>query len=42
MKEFVQDFRRAARESKYKGRPLVKEFKWGMNTTIYWRLMESE
>jgi len=27
IKEFVQEFRRAARGSKYKGRPLVKEFK---------------
>ena len=35
MKEFVQEFRRAARGSGYKGRPLVKEFKRGMNRTIY-------
>ena len=31
MKEFVQEFKRAARRSGYKGRPLVKEFKRGMN-----------
>ena len=31
MKEFVQKFRRAARESRYEGRLLVKEFKRGMN-----------
>ena len=27
MEEFVQKFKRAARESRYKGRPLVEEFK---------------
>jgi len=27
MEEFVQEFKRAARESGYKGRPLVEEFK---------------
>jgi len=27
MEEFVQEFRRAARESRYKGRPLIEEFK---------------
>ena len=42
IKEFVQEFREAARESRYEGRPLVKEFKRGINTTICWRLMESE
>ena len=35
MKEFVQEFRRAARESRYKKRPLIKEFKQGINRTIY-------
>ena len=42
MEEFVQEFRRAARESGYKGRLLVKEFKRGINAIIYWRLIESE
>jgi len=42
MKEFVQEFRRAARGSKYEGRPLVEEFKRGINATIYQRLIESE
>ena len=32
--EFVQKFRRVARGSKYKGKPLVKEFKRGINATI--------
>ena len=34
MKEFVQEFKRAARGSRYKGRPLVEKFKRGINTTI--------
>ena len=31
MEEFVQEFKRAARESRYEGRPLVEEFKRGIN-----------
>jgi len=42
MKKFFQEFRRAKRESGYEGRPLIKEFKRGMNTTIRRRLMEAE
>jgi len=42
MEEFVQEFRRAARGSRYKGRPLVEEFKREINATIHQRLMESE
>ena len=42
MEEFVQEFKRAARESGYKGRPLVEEFKRGMNRTIRRKLMEAE
>ena len=34
MKEFMQEFRRAARESRYEKRPLVEEFKRGINTMI--------
>ena len=34
IEEFVQEFRRAARGSRYKGRPLVKEFKREISTTI--------
>ena len=42
MKEFIQEFKRAARRSRYKGRPLVEEFKRGMNGAIRRRLMEAE
>ena len=35
MEKFVQEFRRVARESGYKRRLLVKEFKKEINTTIY-------
>jgi len=42
MEEFVQEFKRAARESGYKRRPLVEEFKRGMNGAIRRKLMEAE
>ena len=42
MEEFVQEFKRAARGSGYKGRPLVEEFKRGMNGGIRRKLMEAE
>ena len=42
MEEFVQEFKRAARGSGYKGRPLVEEFKRGMNGEIRRKLMEAE
>ena len=42
MEEFVQKFKRAARGSGYKGRPLVEEFKRGMNGGIRRKLMEAE
>ena len=42
MEEFVQEFKRAARESGYKGRPLVGEFKRGMNGAIRRKLMEAK
>jgi len=35
MKEFVQEFRRAAKRSGYEGRLLVKEFKRKLSTTIH-------
>ena len=35
MEEFVQEFRRVARGSRYKGRSLVEEFKRDMNGIIY-------
>ena len=42
MEEFVQDFKRVARESGYEGCPLIEEFKWGMNGSIRRKLMEAE
>ena len=42
MEEFVQEFKRAARGSGYKGRLLVEEFKRGMNGGISRKLMEAE
>jgi len=34
IEKFIQEFRRAVRESSYKERPLIKEFKREMNETI--------
>ena len=42
MEEFLQEFRRAARNSRYKRRLLVKEFKREMNGAIKQNLMEVE
>jgi len=42
MEEFVQEFKRAARGSGYEGRPLVEEFKRGMNGGIRRKLIEAE
>jgi len=42
MEEFVQEFKRAVRGSGYEGRPLMEEFKRGMNGGIQRKLMESE
>ena len=42
MKEFVQDFKRVARESGYEGCPLIEEFKRGMNRSIRRKLIEAE
>jgi len=42
MEEYVQEFKRAARESRYEGRPLVEEFKGGINGGIWRKLMEAE
>ena len=42
MEEFVQDFKRVARGSSYKGCLLIEEFKWGMNGNIRRKLMEAE
>ena len=42
MEEFIQEFKRAARESGYKRRPLMEEFKRGMNGAIRRKLMNAE
>ena len=42
IEEFVQEFRRVARDNRYEGRLLVKEFKRGMNATICCKLMKAE
>ena len=42
MEEFVQELKRAARGSGYEGRPLVEEFKRGINGGIRRKLMEAE
>jgi len=42
MEEFVQEFKKAARGSGYEGRPLVEEFKRGINGAIRRKLMEAE
>jgi len=42
MEEFVQEFKRAAHGSGYEGRPLVEEFKRGINRGIRRKLMEVE
>ena len=42
MEEFVQEFRRVARNSGYKGRLLMEEFKREMNGVIRRKLIEAE
>jgi len=42
MEEYVQEFKRIARGSGYEERPLVEEFKRGMNGGIRRKLMEAE
>ena len=42
IEKFVQKFRRIARESRYEERPLVEEFKKGMNEAIRRKLMEAK
>ena len=42
MEEFVQEFKRTARGSGYEGRPLMEEFKRGINGGIRRKLMEAE
>jgi len=40
IEEFIQEFKRAIRESGYKGRPLVKEFKKEISRVIRRKLIE--
>ena len=42
IKEFIQEFKRAARRSGYEGRPLIEEFKKGMSEAIRRKLMKTE
>ena len=42
MEEYVQEFKRTARDSRYEERLLVEEFKRGMNGRIRRKLMEAE
>jgi len=42
MEEFVQDFKRVARESRYEEHPLIEEFKQDINGSIRRKLMEAE
>jgi len=42
MEEFVQDFKRVARGSRYKGHLLIKEFKKDINGNIRRKLMEAK
>jgi len=40
--EYVQEFKKVARESSYEGRPLIEEFKRGLNGAIRRKLAEAE
>ena len=42
MEEFVHEFKRSVRGSGYERRPLVKEFKRGLNEVIRKKLMETK
>ena len=42
IEEFVQEFKRIARESGYKGHLLIEEFKRGINGSIRRKLIEAE
>ena len=42
MEEFIQEFRRAARGSRYKERPFIEEFKREMNRIIRRKLVKAE
>ena len=40
--EYVQEFKKVARRSSYKGRSLIEEFKRGLNRVIRRKLVEAE
>ena len=40
--KYIQEFRKAARRSSYKGRALVEEFKRGLNGVVKRKLVEAE
>ena len=40
--EYVQEFKKIARESEYKGQPFIEEFKRGLNGGIRKKLAEAE
>jgi len=40
--EYIQEFKKITRESSYKKRPLIKEFKKELNRAIRRKLAESE
>ena len=42
IEEFIQEFKRVARGSRYEERPLIEEFKRGINGSIRRKLMEAE
>ena len=42
MEEFIQEFRKAARRSRYEERALVEEFKRKMNGVIRRKLIEAK
>ena len=42
IEEFVQEFKRAVRDSGYEERLLIEELKRGMNGTVCWKLIELE
>jgi len=42
MEEFMQEFKRAVRGSRYEGRPLIEEFKREMNGMIRRKLIKAE
>ena len=42
IEEFVQDFKRVVRGSRYEGQPLIEEFKRGINSRIRRKLIEAE